>query len=59
MKCGQLYVNKLKSKNMIKLEDLQCYDEMYYVGDIIETDDSGWVTKEEALKVLEIVNTEH
>lgn len=53
------YVNKLKSKIMIKLEDLQEYDGMYYVGDIIDTDGTGWVTKEEAIKVLKIVNTEH
>jgi hypothetical protein len=41
---------------MLTLEDLMCYDEMYYVGDMIDVDGNGWVTKEEALEILEQVN---
>jgi len=33
-----------------------CSDEMYYVGDIIDTDGNGWVNKEEALEILEQIN---
>jgi hypothetical protein len=41
---------------MLTLEDLMCYDEMYYVGDMIDVDGNGWVTKEEALEILEQIN---
>ena len=31
---------------------------MYYVGDIVDIENGGWVDEETALKVLEIVNHE-
>jgi hypothetical protein len=44
---------------MIRLEDLMEEPAgLYYVGDIIDIDGSGWVDKETALKVLEVVNQE-
>lgn len=41
---------------MVTLEDLMEMDGMYYVGDLIDMDGSGWVTKEEANKILEEIN---
>jgi len=41
---------------MVRLEDLMENDEMYYVGDIVDIDGSGWVDKETALKILEMIN---
>jgi len=45
--------NKLKPKNMIKLEDLMEMEGLYYIGEIIDTDGSEWVSKEEARCALE------
>ena len=41
---------------MLKLEDLMCYDDLYYIGDIIDADGHDWVSKEEALEILEQIN---
>jgi hypothetical protein len=41
---------------IVKLEDLMENDGMYYVGDIVDIDGTGWVEEPEALKVLELVN---
>jgi hypothetical protein len=43
-------------QNLLKLEDLMCYDDMYYIGDIVDVDGSGWVTKEVALDLLYQLN---
>ena len=43
-------------QNLLKLDDLMCYDEMYYVGDLIDMDGSGWVSKETALDLLYNLN---
>ena len=43
-------------QNLLKLNDLMCYDEMYYIGDIVDVDGSGWVSKEEALDLLNNLN---
>jgi len=43
-------------QNLLKLDDLMCYDEMYYVGDLIDMDGSGWVSKEVALDLLYNLN---
>lgn len=42
----------------IKLKDLRQQDGMYYIGDIIDIDGSGWVDKEMALKTIEMINAE-
>lgn len=36
----------------LTLQDLECYDEMYYVGDILDVDGDGWVNQETAELVL-------
>ena len=41
---------------MIELKDLKCYDDWYYVGDIIDMDGPGWVIEEEAQKIIEEYN---
>ena len=37
---------------MLKLEDLKCYDNMYYIGDIVDVDGSPWVFEDEAIKII-------
>ena len=37
---------------MIKLSDLMEHDGMYYVGDLVDMDGSGWVSKEVALDLI-------
>ena len=34
------------------IKDLKCYDDMYYVGDVVDIDGSGWVDLETAEKIL-------
>lgn len=41
---------------MIELKDLKCYDDWYYLGDIIDMDGDGWVLEEEAKQLLEEYN---
>ena len=48
--------HKRNSENLIKLEDLMCYDDLYYVGDIVDMDGNGWVNKETALDLLYNLN---
>lgn len=43
-------------QNMLKLEDLMCYDGLYYIGDIVDIDGSGWVEKNVALDLLYNLN---
>ena len=40
----------------IELKDLECYDEMYYVGHLVDVDGSGWVDEFEAQKLLDEIN---
>lgn len=42
----------------IKLKDLKKQDGLYYVGDILAVDGSGWATKEEAVQLLDMINAE-
>jgi len=37
---------------MISLDDLKQYDDLFYVGDIVNLDKSEWVTREEAEEIL-------
>lgn len=46
-------INPMKK---VKLQDLECIDDMYHVGHLIDIDGSPWVTKGEAEEILEIVN---
>jgi hypothetical protein len=41
---------------MLKLEDLKCYDNMYYIGDIVDVDGSPWVFEDEAIKIIKEEN---
>ncbi len=41
---------------MISLEDLKQYDDLFYVGDIVNLDKSEWVTREEAEEILSDYN---
>ena len=41
-----------------KLDDLLEREGMYYIGTLVDMDGSTWVTKEMALKILDLVNGE-
>lgn len=43
-------------QNMLKLNDLMCVDGLYYIGDIVDVDGSGWVEKDVALDLLYNLN---
>lgn len=46
-----------KNKGYMNISDLKCYDDMYYVGDVVDIDGNGWVDLETAeLILLEINN---
>jgi len=38
--------------NMNGLESLMCYDGLYYIGDLIDTDGRDWVDAQTALRLL-------
>jgi len=40
----------------MQLKDLECYDEMYYVGHLVDVDGDGWVNEEDAQWVLDQIN---
>lgn len=42
----------------VKLEDLKCMDDLYYVGDVYDVDGNPWVDKQSALEIIDIVNKE-
>jgi hypothetical protein len=44
---------------MVKLEDLKCFDDWYYVGDIIDMDGDGWVDKETTEQLLAEYNKQY
>lgn len=37
---------------MIKLEDLKCFDNMFYIGEFVDMDGDGWVDEETAIHIL-------
>jgi hypothetical protein len=41
----------------LTLEDLEYCDSMYWVGNIVDIDSNGWVTKGEAEEILDICNS--
>ena len=47
-----------QNQNMLKLNNLMCYDDLYYIGDIVDVDGSGWVSKKEALELLNSLNVD-
>ncbi len=40
----------------LELNDLQCWDHMYYVGHLIDLDGDGWVNVETAIGILKTIN---
>ena len=42
----------------IKLKDLREQDGMYYIGDLVDIDGSGWVDKDTALQTIDMLNSE-
>ena len=47
-----------QNQNMLKLNNLMCYDDLYYIGDIVDVDGSGWVSKKDALDLLNSLNVD-
>ena len=42
----------------IKLKDLREQDGMYYIGDLVDIEGSGWVDKDMALQTIDMLNAE-
>jgi hypothetical protein len=42
----------------VNLSDLKCIDDLYYIGDIVDVDGSPWVSKHDALQLLDVFNAE-
>lgn len=42
----------------VKLKDLKKQAGLYYIGDIVSVDDSGWVDKDYAVQLLDMINAE-
>ena len=45
-------------KRKVKLEDLMRHDDLYFIGNIYDSDTDGWVSKFEAQKIIDKVNAE-
>ena len=43
---------------MIELKDLTCYDDLYYVGHIVDLDGNDWVDKQTAEDILKLNSEE-
>lgn len=52
----QAQVINQNTEHMIKLSDLMCYDDLYYIGDIIDVDGNGWVDEKMAQQILDQLN---
>ena len=48
-----------EAKVMKQLRELKCVDEMYYVGELVDLDNSGWVDKERAIEVIKYVSSQN
>ena len=44
-------------RHLIKITDLPAADYMFYIGDLVEVDGSGWVDEDAALALLTELNT--
>jgi hypothetical protein len=42
----------------VKLKDLKKQAGLYYIGDIVSVDGSGWVDKDYAVQLLDMINAE-
>ena len=48
-----------EAKVMKQLRELKCVDEMYYVGELVDLDNSGWVDKTKAIEVIKHLNSQN
>ena len=46
------------NEHLIKLSDLNHYDDMYYVGDLVDLDGNNWVNKDMAQKIIDQLNVD-
>ena len=46
------------NEHLIQLSDLNHYDDMYYVGDLVDLDGNNWVNKEMAQKIIDQLNVD-
>jgi len=47
------------SKVMKQLRELKCVDEMYYVGELVDLDNNGWVDRTKAIEVIKHLNSQN
>ena len=48
------------NNGMIHINDLMNMNDMYYVGNLVDVDDSsGWVSKREAMDILDQLNIDY
>ena len=46
------------NEHLIKLSDLNHYDDLYYVGDLVDLDGNNWVNKEMAQQIIDQLNVD-
>ena len=46
------------NEHLIQLSDLNHYDDMYYVGDLVDLEGNNWVNKEMAQKIIDQLNVD-
>ena len=44
------------NEHLIKLSDLNHYDDLYYVGDLVDLDGNNWVNKDMAQQIIDQLN---
>ena len=54
----QATVVNQNSEHMIHISDLNHYDDMYYVGDLVDMDGNNWVNKEMAQQIIDQLNVD-
>ncbi len=54
----QATVVNQNTEHMIQLSDLNHYDDMYYVGDLVDLDSNNWVKKDMAQKIIDQLNVD-
>ena len=54
----QAQVVNQNTEHLIQLSDLNHYDDMYYVGDLVDMDGNNWVNKETAQQILDQLNVD-
>jgi hypothetical protein len=51
-------MNTTYEKSDWKLSDFECQDYMYYVGHLVDTDSSGWVSEQELESIIKDLNSQ-